>query len=206
MCSFSPKPFESKLQPFWYFSMYLLRMRAFFLGYVLMFFILYWWEQIPLRQKSKWLGAFPPDHFALAQCPLHLLLEAPAPSWDLGACGKEASAFKSHLGKHNFLASTPDSLALLMFWICDVLTEWQTILQFYLLFGLYQNNSLNIILHFCIQTILVLLTVDCLYSFREVGFIDLVAVFSLPVSHLPFLPSFCQLGALPEVGSCLLPV
>lgn len=184
----------------------LLRMRAFSLGYVLIFFILYWWGQIPQRQKSKRLEAFPPDHFVLAQCPLHLLLEASAPSWNLGACGKEASAFRNHLGKQNFLASTPDSLALLMFQICDVLMEWQTLLQFYLLFDLYQNDSLNIILHFCIQTILALLTVGCLYSFREVGFIDLVAVFSLPVSHLPFLPSLCQLGALPEVGSCLLPV
>ena len=40
MYNFPPKPLESKLYPFWYFSMYLLRMRTFFLGYVLVSFIL----------------------------------------------------------------------------------------------------------------------------------------------------------------------
>lgn len=169
MYDFSPKSFESKLQPFWCFSAYLLWMRMFSLGYVVMSFILYWWRQIPLKQKSKgatwlqpWLGASLQMVWSRPSF-LRISFLSPQPlgkTWVL--MRRRPPAFKSQLGEQNFLPSTLDSLVSLMFWIYDVLTEWQATLQFHQLFGLHQTVSLNTRLHFCIQTVLALQTVDCL--------------------------------------------
>lgn len=68
MCSFYPKPFESP------------KNEGILLGicFNVLYFILMGTDSPEAEEQMT--GAFSPDHFVLAQCPSHLLLEAPAPS------------------------------------------------------------------------------------------------------------------------------